>query len=198
MQLGQVGGEIITPGNADIWGRGRIKTLWSPSHMLYSFGTFPQQPDSFWRWIKRTLASLNWVSPHLLPSWASFHSLLKLSGKCKLSLLVYISCLLSLGCIKCYWLSGLTRHSYERIVEWKNRGSQARLSVQFALHLLPYRGSHDLTFLLPYPSSVPALLLFCFTLLSVLYLKTSSPSPVNASETKYTLIKCNASCTGTW
>lgn len=43
------------------------------------------------------------------------------------------------------------------------------LTVQFVLHFLLYRGSHDLT----YPLSCSAA---CFTLLPVLYLKTTSGS----------------------
>lgn len=146
--------------------------------MLYSLGTFPRQPDSYWQWIKRAFASLEWVSPHLLPSWASFLSSLKMSGKYKFSLLTCVYFLLvkswAYSVPMAVWAHQTFLREGSRVKEQRLSGSP--LSVQFVLHLLPYRGSHDLTFLLSYSSSLPALLTCCFTLLPVLCLKTTSDS----------------------
>lgn len=156
--------------------RSRIKTLWSPSHMLCSLGTFPQQPDSYWRWIKQTCVSLERVSPQLFSTCASFLSKLKILGNTSSpKLFVHISYFLSLQYIKCRWLCGLTSADktflWEHIrAEWKNRLSTIQ---QFALHQSSYRGRHDLVFLLILCLVSSAAY---FTLLPVLYLKTTSGS----------------------
>lgn len=73
-QLGQVGAEIITFGKTseDIWSPEQdTNTLISFPCALQPFPAFPEKPDSYWRWIKRALASLERVSSHLLSSWVS-------------------------------------------------------------------------------------------------------------------------------
>lgn len=192
---GQVGGEIITPGEADIWGRKQDKKT------LISFPHAPQ-PWNFPS-AARFLLTVDQTNPgFLLLIYSHTAHPSSLCLKCRgntisLYLLVCISCLLSLECIKCQWQSGLARHSCKSTAKGKRRGSP--LPIKFALQLLPYRGSHDLTFLLSNSFSAIAHLLCCSRLLPVLYLKTtSSSSPVNTSEMEYTLIKCNPSCTVTW
>lgn len=119
--LGQVGGEIITSAMADIWGPDRDKN--TASHMHSCLGNFPQKEDSYWRWIKRCfpgmiLSSFTPIRSPIFPLYAQNVKRKKKEKCISFNLLVYISCILILECVKCQWLSGLTR---QRVAEWTDR-----------------------------------------------------------------------------
>lgn len=80
-QLGQVGVEIITPGKTDIWGPEQDKNT------LISFPNALQPLPQLY--FKGTLDSLEWVSPHILPSWTSLLCMPKNS-----SLFTWLMCFL--------------------------------------------------------------------------------------------------------
>lgn len=89
VQAAQVKSEIINPSKTENGGPNKMKKLWSPSYMLYILGTFSTQLNSHWRRIKQAFFSLEWDSLHLLPSWASFLSMLKMLGNATFCILVF-------------------------------------------------------------------------------------------------------------
>lgn len=160
-QLGQVGVRSLLLVRLTFEAQSRMKTLWSPSHVHSSLGTLPQKLPKvdqtnlcFPRTSLSSFTPISSILPVYVQNVGKFSSLY---------LVVYISCSLILGCIKCQWLSGLTR---QRVAEKKE---ETLPSALFAPLLLAHRGSHDLAF----PQCGVPFLLLPFNLLPGLYLKTT-------------------------